>query len=113
MCYVHAASFRFNYLIACHGLADRGTVSSVETIVVFGAVGREGSPAVQIAQVLGAKVIAVASSEDWLNFPKNVGADLAAARLRHVAGTEWSTRRYMNMQPLHEMKLQPNGTAVA
>jgi transposase-like protein len=39
--------------------------------------------------------------------------NLAAARLRHVAGSEWSTRRYMNMQPLHEMKLQPNGTAVA
>jgi len=39
--------------------------------------------------------------------------NLAAARLRHVAGTEWSTRRYMNMQPLHEMKLQPHGTAVA
>jgi putative transposase len=39
--------------------------------------------------------------------------NLAAARLRHIAGTEWSTRRYMNMQPLHEMKLQHNGTAVA
>lgn len=39
--------------------------------------------------------------------------NLAAARLRHVAGTEWSTRRYMNMQPLHEMKLQPPGAAVA
>jgi putative transposase len=39
--------------------------------------------------------------------------NLAAARLRHIAGTEWSTRRYMNMQPLHEIELQPNGTAVA
>lgn len=39
--------------------------------------------------------------------------NLAAARLRHVAGTEWSTRRYVNMQPLHEMKLQPHGAAVA
>lgn len=39
--------------------------------------------------------------------------NLAAARLRHVAGTEWSTRRYMNMQPLNEMKLQPHGAAVA
>lgn len=39
--------------------------------------------------------------------------NLAAARLRHVAGTEWSTRRYMNMQPLHEMKLQTHGAAVA
>lgn len=24
---------------------------------------------------------------------------LAAARLRHIAGTQWSTRRYMNMHP--------------
>jgi transposase-like protein len=39
--------------------------------------------------------------------------NFAAARLRHVAGTEWSTRRYMKMQPLHEMKLQPHGAAVA
>ncbi|MBI1193487.1 MAG: hypothetical protein GC205_09965 [Bacteroidetes bacterium] len=37
--------------------------------------------------------------------------NLAAVRLRHVAGTEWSTRLYM--QPLHEMKLQPHGAAVA
>ena len=27
--------------------------------------------------------------------------NLAAARLRHIAGTQWSTRRYMNMDPLH------------
>lgn len=39
--------------------------------------------------------------------------NLAAARLRHVAGTQWSTRKYMNMEPLREMKLQPNGAAVA
>ena len=39
--------------------------------------------------------------------------NLAAARLRHVAGTQWSTRKYMNMDSLREMKLQPNGAAVA
>ena len=39
--------------------------------------------------------------------------NLAAARLRHVAGTEWSTRRYMNMQPLNEMKMEIEGAAVA
>jgi len=39
--------------------------------------------------------------------------NLAAARLRHIAGTQWSTRKYMNMEPLNEMKLQPNGAAVA
>jgi transposase-like protein len=27
--------------------------------------------------------------------------NLAAARLRHIAGTQWSTRRYMNMEPLY------------
>ena len=39
--------------------------------------------------------------------------NLAAARLRHVAGTQWSTRKYMNMEALRDMKLQPHGTAVA
>ena len=28
---------------------------------------------------------------------------LAAARLRHIAGTRWGTRRYMNMNRLREM----------
>ncbi len=39
--------------------------------------------------------------------------NLAAARLRHIAGTQWSTRRYMSMEPLKELKLNANGTAVA
>ena len=39
--------------------------------------------------------------------------NLAAARLRHIAGTQWSTRKYMNMEPPRDMKLQPNGAAVA
>ena len=29
---------------------------------------------------------------------------LAAARLRHIAGTKWGTRRYMNMEHLREMQ---------
>ena len=29
---------------------------------------------------------------------------LAAARLRHIAGTKWGTRRYMNMSHLDELK---------
>jgi transposase-like protein len=27
--------------------------------------------------------------------------NLAAARLRHIAGSHWSTRKYMNMAPLY------------
>lgn len=27
--------------------------------------------------------------------------NLAAARLRHIAASQWSTRKYMNMDPLY------------
>lgn len=39
--------------------------------------------------------------------------NLAAARLRHIAGTQWSTRKYMNMAPLHAAKNETYGAAVA
>ena len=39
--------------------------------------------------------------------------NLAAARLRHIAGTQWSTRRYMNMAPLTAMKNETRGADVA
>ena len=40
-------------------------------------------------------------------FPDGESAlNLAAARLRHIAGTHWSTKRYLDMQPLHETKLK-------
>jgi transposase-like protein len=39
--------------------------------------------------------------------------NLAAARLRHIAGTQWSARKYMNMAPLHEAKNNHQGAAVA
>lgn len=43
----------------------------------------------------------------------NAITTLAAARLRHIAGTQWSTQRYMSMDPLKELKLQATGAAVA
>ena len=39
--------------------------------------------------------------------------NLAAARLRHIAGTQWSTRRYMNMDRLNETMIKTNGAVVA
>jgi transposase-like protein len=38
---------------------------------------------------------------------------LAAARLRHIAGTRWGTRRYMNMQRLQELKQEQAEKAAA
>ncbi len=35
--------------------------------------------------------------------------NLAAARLRHIAGTQWSTRKYMNMAPLFTDKPSTQG----
>ena len=34
----------------------------------------------------------------------NSAVMLAAARLRHIAGTKWGTRRYINMDHLTELK---------
>ncbi len=35
--------------------------------------------------------------------------NLAAARLRHIASTQWSTRKYMNMDPLYVEQTSTNG----
>jgi putative transposase len=39
--------------------------------------------------------------------------NLAAARLRYIAGTTWSTKRYMNMRPLYAPQFSETGAAVA
>jgi putative transposase len=40
-------------------------------------------------------------------FPDGESAlNLAAARLRHIAGTQWSTKRYLDMQPLQQAELE-------
>jgi putative transposase len=39
--------------------------------------------------------------------------NLAAARLRHIAGTQWSTRKYMNMAPLRAAQTEAYGAAIA
>jgi transposase-like protein len=44
-------------------------------------------------------------------FPDGESAlNLAAARLRHIAGTEWSTKRYLSMAFLKDLQ-QPHQTA--
>jgi putative transposase len=35
--------------------------------------------------------------------------NLAAARLRYIAGTAWSAKCYMNMRPLYQMQLTQTG----
>ena len=69
-----AAGFRINYLTALHGLRDRARLAHGETLLVFGAAGGVGLAAVQLGRVLGARVIAVGSTEDKRAFALAAGA---------------------------------------
>ena len=62
MRFAQAAGFRTNYLTALHGLRDRAMLSPGERLLVFGAAGGVGIAAVQVGRLLGAEVIACAST---------------------------------------------------
>lgn len=77
MSFEQAAGFRVNYLTALHGLRDRANLQPRERVLITGAAGGVGMAALQVAKVLGAPVIAAASSEDKRAFALEYGADLA------------------------------------
>lgn len=70
-----AAGLSVTYGTAMHGLKDRGRLKAGETVAVLGASGGAGLAAVEVAKRLGARVIAVASSEQKLAVCKDHGAD--------------------------------------
>lgn len=70
-----AAAFRANYLTALYALAERGSLKSGEILLVLGAAGGVGIAAVQIGKLLGARVIAAASTEEKRKFAASHGAD--------------------------------------
>jgi len=72
---VEGAGFGVGYSTAYHGLITRGNLKKGETVLITGAGGGMGIPAVQIAKILGATVIAAASSAEKLEVLKQIGAD--------------------------------------
>lgn len=74
MTFGQAAGFRVNYLTALHGLRDRGMVRPGERLLVLGAAGGVGAAAVQVGRIMGAEVIAAASSEAKRAFAQALGA---------------------------------------
>ncbi|CFX09991.1 NADPH:quinone oxidoreductase [Candidatus Filomicrobium marinum] len=70
-----ASGVAITYGTALHGLRDRAKVRSGETVAVLGASGGAGLAAVEIAKLLGARVIAVASSPEKLEICRQHGAD--------------------------------------
>jgi NADPH:quinone reductase len=71
-----AAGFIVNYATSYHALKDRGRLSSGETLLVLGAAGAVGQTAVELGKVMGATVIAAASSAEKLALAREFGADL-------------------------------------
>lgn len=69
------ASFRANYLTAHYALSARAMLAAGEQLLVLGAAGGVGIAAVQIGRLLGARVIAAASTPEKREFAQAHGAD--------------------------------------
>ncbi|GAA4278986.1 NADPH:quinone oxidoreductase family protein [Aquimarina mytili] len=70
-----AASFMMAYGTSYHALKDRGKLKEGETLLVLGASGGVGLAAVELGKLMGAKVIAAASTNEKLELCKAFGAD--------------------------------------
>jgi NADPH2:quinone reductase len=70
-----AAATLLTYATTYHALVDRAALRSGETLLVLGAAGGVGTAAVEIGRLLGARVIAAASTDAKVTFCKEHGAD--------------------------------------
>ncbi len=70
-----AAVTLVTYGTMVHALVDRGQLKAGEWVLVLGAAGGLGVASIQLAKLLGAKVIAAASSDEKLAFCRAMGAD--------------------------------------
>ncbi|MGE0741209.1 MAG: NADPH:quinone oxidoreductase family protein, partial [Hyphomonadaceae bacterium] len=74
MTYDEAAVFRAVYLTAHVSLVVRGRLQAGETLLVHGAAGGSGLAAVDLGRILGARVIATASTQEKREFLAAYGA---------------------------------------
>ncbi len=74
MDYVTAASTMYTYGTSYHALKDRANLQSGETLLVLGAAGGVGLAAVQLGVLMGATVIAAASTTEKLAIGRQMGA---------------------------------------
>ncbi len=70
-----AAGFTMTYGTSHHALKQRARLQAHETLLVLGAAGGVGLTAVEHGKLMGAKVIAAASSDDKLELCREYGAD--------------------------------------
>ncbi|HEY1587926.1 MAG TPA: NADPH:quinone oxidoreductase family protein [Polyangia bacterium] len=74
--FVQAAATLTTYGTTYYALADRAHLAKGETLLVLGAAGGVGLAAVQLGKLMGARVIAAASSPEKLETCKQNGAEL-------------------------------------
>jgi NADPH2:quinone reductase len=75
--FAEGASFFVASLTAFHALVQRARLAAGETLLVHGAAGGVGLAAVELGKLLGARVIAAASSAEKLAVARARGADAA------------------------------------
>jgi D-arabinose 1-dehydrogenase-like Zn-dependent alcohol dehydrogenase len=68
-----AAAIGCRYMTAYHGVVDQAKIRPGEWVVIFG-IGGVGISAVQIASVLGARVVAVSTKDEKLTLARKEGA---------------------------------------
>jgi NADPH:quinone reductase-like Zn-dependent oxidoreductase len=73
--FTQAAAIPLTFLTAWHMLVDRARLRPGEDVLVLAAGSGVGSAAIQVAKLLGARVIATASTDDKLALARDLGAD--------------------------------------
>jgi NADPH:quinone reductase-like Zn-dependent oxidoreductase len=73
--YQQAAAFTLSGLTAWHMLVSRANVRTGEDVLVIAAGSAVGSAAIQIAKLMGSRVIATVGSDDKLERARSSGAD--------------------------------------
>jgi NADPH2:quinone reductase len=75
MDFITASAFVLTYGTSHHALKDRAQLKPGETLLVLGASGGVGLAAVELGKVMGAHIIAAASTSEKLEVSKQHGAD--------------------------------------
>jgi NADPH2:quinone reductase len=73
--YAESTGLNYAYGTTLYGLKYRGDLKPGETLLVLGAGGNVGLSGVEIGKIMGARVIAAASSEEKLDLCRERGAD--------------------------------------
>jgi len=70
-----AAGISITYFTSYYALKQRGALKPGETLLVLGAAGGVGTTAIELGKLMGARVIAAASTPEKLALCKSLGAD--------------------------------------